>query len=124
MTRKASVLIEKDEHGFYAWFPELKGCQSEGATIEDALANIRFANICQRVLDGSSFGLAAFEFREPSVKAVLVFLDQYTGFASHAFSLLLGGSAWTLASCANACSRCQLGEGRRYSFRAAAAVRR
>ena len=43
MTRKASVLIEKDEHGFYAWCPELKGCQSEGATIEDALANIREA---------------------------------------------------------------------------------
>jgi predicted RNase H-like HicB family nuclease len=43
MTRKASVLIEKDEHGFYAWCPELKGCQSQGATVEDALANIREA---------------------------------------------------------------------------------
>jgi predicted RNase H-like HicB family nuclease len=43
MTRKASVLIEKDEHGFYAWCPELKGCQSQGTTIEDTLANIREA---------------------------------------------------------------------------------
>ncbi len=43
MTRKASVLIEKDEHGYYAWCPELKGCQSQGATVEDALANIREA---------------------------------------------------------------------------------
>ena len=43
MTRKASVVIEKDEHGFYAWCPELKGCQSQGATVEDALANIREA---------------------------------------------------------------------------------
>jgi len=43
MTRKASVVIEKDEYGFYAWCPELKGCQSQGATIEDALANIREA---------------------------------------------------------------------------------
>jgi predicted RNase H-like HicB family nuclease len=43
MTRKASVLIEKDEHGFYAWCPELKGCQSQGVTIEDALTNIREA---------------------------------------------------------------------------------
>ena len=43
MTRKASVLIEKDEHGVYAWCPELKGCQSQGATVEDALANIREA---------------------------------------------------------------------------------
>jgi predicted RNase H-like HicB family nuclease len=43
MSRKASVLIEKDEHGFYAWCPELKGCQSQGTTVEDALANIREA---------------------------------------------------------------------------------
>lgn len=43
MTRKASVLIERDEHGYYAWCPELKGCQSQGATVEDALANIREA---------------------------------------------------------------------------------
>ena len=43
MTRKASVLIEKDEHGFYAWCPELKGCQSQGASIDDVLANIREA---------------------------------------------------------------------------------
>jgi predicted RNase H-like HicB family nuclease len=43
MTRKASAVIEKDEHGFYAWCPELRGCQSQGATLEDALANIREA---------------------------------------------------------------------------------
>jgi predicted RNase H-like HicB family nuclease len=43
MPRKASVLIEKDESGFYAWCPELKGCQSQGTTIEEAIANIREA---------------------------------------------------------------------------------
>jgi predicted RNase H-like HicB family nuclease len=43
MTRKASVVIEKDRDGFYAWCPELKGCQSQGASLEDALANIREA---------------------------------------------------------------------------------
>jgi predicted RNase H-like HicB family nuclease len=43
MSRKASVVIEKDEHGFYAWCPELKGCQSQGASLEEALANIREA---------------------------------------------------------------------------------
>jgi predicted RNase H-like HicB family nuclease len=43
MARKATVLIEKDEHGFYAWCPELKGCQSEGATLEAAMANIKEA---------------------------------------------------------------------------------
>jgi predicted RNase H-like HicB family nuclease len=44
MARKASVVIEKDEHdGYYAWCPELKGCQSQGASLEEALANIREA---------------------------------------------------------------------------------
>lgn len=43
MTRKASVVIEKDEHGFYAWCPELKGCHSQGQTLDEALANIREA---------------------------------------------------------------------------------
>lgn len=43
MARKASVILEKDEHGFYAWCPELKGCQSQGASLEQALANIREA---------------------------------------------------------------------------------
>jgi predicted RNase H-like HicB family nuclease len=43
MARKASAVIEKDEHGYYAWHPELKGCQSQGASLEGALANIREA---------------------------------------------------------------------------------
>lgn len=41
--RKISVVIEQDEHGCYAWCPELKGCQSQGATVEETLANIREA---------------------------------------------------------------------------------
>lgn len=43
MTRKISVVIEQDEDGCYAWCPELKGCQSQGSTVEEALANIREA---------------------------------------------------------------------------------
>jgi predicted RNase H-like HicB family nuclease len=43
VARKATVVIEKDEHGFYAWCPELKGCQSQGATFEEAMANIKEA---------------------------------------------------------------------------------
>ncbi len=41
LIRKASVVIEKDEHGFYAWCPELKGCQSQGNTLEETVANIK-----------------------------------------------------------------------------------
>jgi predicted RNase H-like HicB family nuclease len=40
MTGKVSVVIELDEHGYYAWCPELKGCQSQGSTTEETLANI------------------------------------------------------------------------------------
>jgi predicted RNase H-like HicB family nuclease len=37
------VIIEKDEHGFYAWCPELKGCQSQGDSLEEAISNIKEA---------------------------------------------------------------------------------
>lgn len=43
MTSKVSVVIEKDEDGFYAWCPELRGCQSQGSTVEETLDNIREA---------------------------------------------------------------------------------
>jgi predicted RNase H-like HicB family nuclease len=43
MKGKVSVVIEQDEHGCYAWCPELKGCQSQGKTVEEALTNIREA---------------------------------------------------------------------------------
>jgi predicted RNase H-like HicB family nuclease len=43
MAGRASVVIEKDEHGFYAWCPELKGCQSQGSTLEEAIANVKEA---------------------------------------------------------------------------------
>jgi predicted RNase H-like HicB family nuclease len=43
MTGKVSVVIERDGHGCYAWCPELKGCQSQGKTVEETLANIREA---------------------------------------------------------------------------------
>jgi predicted RNase H-like HicB family nuclease len=43
MMRKLSVVLERDQDGCYAWCPELKGCHSQGATIEEALANIHDA---------------------------------------------------------------------------------
>lgn len=43
MARKVNVIIEEDEHGYYAWCPELKGCQSQGDSVEDAIANIKEA---------------------------------------------------------------------------------
>ena len=43
MTRKVSVVIEHDESGYYAWCPELRGCQTQGNLIEESLVNIREA---------------------------------------------------------------------------------
>ena len=44
-------MIEKDEHGFYAWCPELKGCQSQGNTLEQTIANIKEAiELCLETL--------------------------------------------------------------------------
>lgn len=43
MTNKVSIIIEKDEYGYYAFCPELEGCQSQGDTLEEVLANIREA---------------------------------------------------------------------------------
>lgn len=43
MTRKVSVVIEQDDDGYYAWCPELKGCQTQGKTVEESLSNIREA---------------------------------------------------------------------------------
>jgi predicted RNase H-like HicB family nuclease len=43
MSGKVSVVIEHDDHGYYAWCPELKGCQSQGSTVEETLSNIREA---------------------------------------------------------------------------------
>jgi len=43
MAGQVSVVIEKDQHGYYAWCPLLKGCQSQGRNVEETLSNIREA---------------------------------------------------------------------------------
>ena len=43
MLYKVSIVIEKDEHGYYAYCPELEGCHSQGDTLEEVLANIKEA---------------------------------------------------------------------------------
>lgn len=43
MSSKISVVIEKDDYGYFAYCPELEGCHSQGNTFEEALANIKEA---------------------------------------------------------------------------------
>ena len=38
-----NAVIEKDENGYFAFVPELKGCVSEGASFEEARTNIKEA---------------------------------------------------------------------------------
>ncbi|HUT25948.1 MAG TPA: type II toxin-antitoxin system HicB family antitoxin [Sumerlaeia bacterium] len=38
---KTSVIVEKDEAGYFAYCPQLKGCHTQGETLEEALQNIR-----------------------------------------------------------------------------------
>jgi len=38
-----SVVIERDEGGYYAFCPELQGCYTQGDAYEEALANIKDA---------------------------------------------------------------------------------
>ncbi|MBX3057529.1 MAG: type II toxin-antitoxin system HicB family antitoxin [Anaerolineae bacterium] len=43
MTYKATIIIEKDEHGYYAYAPELTGCQTEGNSLDEVMVNIQEA---------------------------------------------------------------------------------
>ncbi len=40
MSYKLNIIIEEDEDGFYAYCPELKGCQSQGDSLEEVQNNI------------------------------------------------------------------------------------
>lgn len=43
MSYKVSVVIEKDEYGYYAYAPLLSGCQTQGDTLDDVLSNMKEA---------------------------------------------------------------------------------
>ena len=43
MFYKVSIIIEKDEYGYYAYCPELEGCQTQADTIDEVMLNIKEA---------------------------------------------------------------------------------
>ncbi len=43
MNCKVSIVIEKDEYGYYAYCPELEGCQTQGDSLDEVMANIKEA---------------------------------------------------------------------------------
>jgi len=42
-TYHLSVIVERDESGYFVFCPELQGCYSQGETYEEALGNIKDA---------------------------------------------------------------------------------
>jgi predicted RNase H-like HicB family nuclease len=38
-----TVIVERDEDGYFVYCPELQGCYTQGDTFEEAMANIRDA---------------------------------------------------------------------------------
>lgn len=43
MSHKVSVIIEKDGYGYYAYCPELDGCQTQGDSLDDVMGNMKEA---------------------------------------------------------------------------------
>ena len=43
MSYKVSVTIEKDNDGYYAYCPELPGCQTQGDDLNEVVSNIKEA---------------------------------------------------------------------------------
>jgi len=37
MSYKVTIIIEKDEYVYYAYAPDLEGCQTQGETIDEIL---------------------------------------------------------------------------------------
>ena len=40
---KVSVVIEKDENGYFAFCPSIQGCYTQGETYEEVLENVKDA---------------------------------------------------------------------------------
>jgi len=43
MSYKFSTVIEKDENGFFAYCPALRGCQTQGDSLDEVIDNIKEA---------------------------------------------------------------------------------
>ncbi len=43
MDCKVGIVIEKDNYGYYAYCPELEGCQTQGDALDEVIANINEA---------------------------------------------------------------------------------
>ena len=40
MAYRVSVVIERDSYGYYAFSPEIGGCQTDGVSLEEVVARV------------------------------------------------------------------------------------
>ena len=40
---KVNIIIEKDQNGYYAFCPALKGCHTQGDSLDEVLENVKEA---------------------------------------------------------------------------------
>ena len=66
-----SVVIEKDEDGYFAVCPDLQGCCTQGSTYEEALSNIRDC-IRLHVEDRLSSGEEIAQFEQVSLTTLAI----------------------------------------------------
>ncbi len=66
---KFSVIIEKDEDGYYAFVPELEGCYSQGTTYEEVYERISDV-IRLHVEDRIACGESVHQFEQVSLTMV------------------------------------------------------
>jgi len=62
-TYRFSIVIEKDEEGYFAFCPELQGCYTQGDTYEEVLENIKDAirlHVNDRLGNGEEVSQAQF----------------------------------------------------------------
>lgn len=43
MSRRLNIIVEKDDNGFFAFCPELEGCQTQGESLDEVMENIKEA---------------------------------------------------------------------------------
>lgn len=43
MSKGLNIIIEKDEFGYYAYCPDLEGCQTQGDSLDEVTENIKEA---------------------------------------------------------------------------------
>jgi predicted RNase H-like HicB family nuclease len=43
MSKRLNIIIKKDHDGYYAYCPDLEGCQSQGDTLDELTENIKEA---------------------------------------------------------------------------------